>query len=221
MRVVGIYVDINESSMAAFADSGLTEVSAFENKNNENKVANMISNLYLYLRDKAPERLVLLAKTNTDVNNQLIGALTGWALLASVELVIESNNWPKRIKELEKMPFGGSKKEEFIRKAAKKKYKFEGAITVDQAKTALFTSINAPDPKPGIDLQGLTAMIGGGPVDLGAMTVGEPTENTNDSDGKTKLLPDMPEGVAEQLKVIPEDVKLDIPKVYKGDMDEQ
>lgn len=221
MRVVGIYVDINESSMAAFADSGLTEVSAFENRNNENKVANMISNLYLYLRDKAPERLVLLAKTNTDVNNQLIGALTGWALLASVELVIESNNWPKRIEELEKMPFGGSKKEEFIRKVAKKKYKFEGDITIDQAKTALFTSINAPDPKSGIDLQGLTAMIGGGPVDLGVMTSDASLENAIESDGKTKLLPDMPEGVAEQLKVIQKEVKLDIPKVYKGDMDEQ
>ncbi len=221
MRVVGIYVDINESSMAAFADSGLTEVSSFENRNNENRVANMISNLYLYLRDKAPERLVLLAKKNTDENNQLIGALIGWALLASAELVIESNNWPKRIEELEKMPFGGSKKEEFIRKAAKKKYRFEGDITIDQAKTALFTSINAPEPKPEIDLQGLAAMIGGGPVDSGAMPSDASLKDSIESDGKTKLLPDMPEDDAEQLEVISEEEKLDIPHNYKGDIDEQ
>ena len=203
MRVVGIYVDINESSMAAFADSGLTEVSAFENRNCENKVANMISNLYIYLRDKAPERLVLLAKSNTDINNQLIGALTGWALIAGVELVIESSNWPKRIEELEKMPLGGSKRDEFIRKAAKKKYKFEGDITIDQAKTALFTSINAPEPTPGIDLQGLGAMLGGGPVDIGAMTT------------------DMPNGILEQANVIQEEVEKDIQKILEGDINEQ
>lgn len=67
-------------------------------------------------------------------------------------------------------------------------------------------------------LQGMTAIIGGCPVDLGAMTSDVSLEDVIESDGKTKLLPDMPKGVAEQLKVIPEDIKLDIPKVYKGDI---
>lgn len=69
--------------------------------------------------------------------------------------------------------------------------------------------------KPEVYLQGLIAMIGGGPVDLGAMTSDAVLENAIESDGKTILLPDIPEGVVEHLKVIPEEVKLDIPKVYK------